>query len=68
MVRIDIKELNNNIDKYIKLGRVEEIEVTQNDKVIFTIIPESIKLTKKWESFFDTLPLSALDDSDISRE
>ena len=40
MIKITVKELENNIDKYICLGLKEEIEVTKKGRVIFRFVPE----------------------------
>ena len=68
MITIDIKELENSIDKYIELGQKEEIEITKNGDTIFYITPKRIELMRGWETFFGTLPDKAYSDEDISRE
>ena len=68
MCTITATELKRNFGKYVKIGQIEEIVVTHRGKTIFTIVPEKLKLLKKWESFFDTLPEEALTDKDIDRE
>ena len=68
MIIITKTEFQRNIDKYIVIGQRDEIMVTCKGKPIFTIVPEKLKLLKKWESFYNTLPESALTDKDIKRE
>ena len=68
MCTITATELKENLGKYIKLGQVEEIEVTHRGKVVFYITPQRLKLLQEWESFFGTLPEEALADEDIDRE
>lgn len=70
-IAIDIKELKNNIDYYIEVGKKTIIEVTKDGKRIFTIVPERLRLLKELESFFDSLPEEAYDkfiNKEISRE
>ena len=68
MFTIDVKELEQNIDKYIKLGQIEEIEVTHRGKVVFYITPQRVKLMQEWEALFGSLPREAYYDDDIDRE
>ena len=68
---IDIKELKNNLDYYIEVGKKTIIEVTKDGKRIFTIVPERLRLLKELESFFDSLPEEAYEkyiNKEISRE
>jgi len=70
-IAIDIKELKNNLDYYIEVGKKTIIEVTKDGKRIFTIVPERLRLLKELESFFDSLPEEAYDkfiNKEISRE
>ena len=70
-IAIDIKELKNNIDYYIEVGKKTIIEVTKDGKRIFTIIPERLRLLQEWESIFDSLPNEAYEkfiNKEISRE
>ena len=68
MFTIDVKELEQNIDKYINLGQIEEIEVTRDGKTIFYITPQRLKLMQEWEPLFGSLPKEAYNDDDIDRE
>ena len=70
-IAIDIKELKNNLDYYIEVGKKTIIEVTKDGKRIFTIVPEKLRLLKELESFFDSLPEEAYEkyiNKEISRE
>ena len=70
-IAIDIKELKNNLDYYIEVGKKTIIEVTKDGKRIFTIIPERLRLLQEWESIFDSLPNEAYEkfiNKEISRE
>lgn len=70
-IAIDIKELKNNLDYYIEVGKKTIIEVTKDGKRIFTIVPERLRLLKELESFFDSLPEEAYEkfiNKEISRE
>ena len=44
MLTITSEEFINNIDKYIKLGYTEELEIIEKDKVLFYITPKGKKL------------------------
>ena len=68
MRTITTTELEANIDKYIKLGQEEEIEVTHRGKTIFYITPQRLKLLQEWEALFGSLPREAYYDKDIDRE
>ncbi len=70
-IAIDIKELKNNLDYYIEVGKKTIIEVTKDGKTIFTIVPERLRLLQEWESIFDSLPNEAYEkfiNKEISRE
>ena len=70
-IAIDIKELKNNLDYYIEVGKKTIIEVTKDGKRIFTIVPERLRLLIELESFFDSLPEEAYEkyiNKEISRE
>ena len=70
-IAIDIKELINNLDYYIEVGKKTIIEVAKDGKRIFTIVPERLRLLKELESFFDSLPEEAYEkyiNKEISRE
>lgn len=70
-IAIDIKELINNLDYYIEVGKKTIIEVTKDGKRIFTIVPERLRLLQEWESIFDSLPNEAYEkfiNKEISRE
>ena len=68
MIRIDVKELENNLDKYLLLAESEMIEITKEDKIIFSLVPHKQYLLSEWNHFFGSLPLEALNDKDINRE
>ena len=70
-IAIDIKELKNNPDYYIEVGKKTIIEVTKDGKRIFTSVPERLRLLKELESFVDSLPEEAYEkyiNKEISRE
>ena len=68
MCTITATELKENLGKYIKLGQLEEIEVTHRGKTVFFITPQRIKLIEEWEQMFGSLPQEAYLDDDIERE
>ena len=68
MYTIEVKDFQKQFDKYVKLGQQERIQVTQNGKNIFTIVPEKEKLLNEWELLFGTLPKEATTDKDVNRE
>ncbi len=59
MYKIDLIELSNNISKYIELAEKEEIQVTRNGNLIFSIVPAKSVLVEKAGSFFGMLPTNA---------
>ena len=68
MLTINVRDLKENIDKYIELAQEEEIEVVEKDKVLFYITPKSVYLLREWEKLFGSLPREAYYDDDIDRE
>lgn len=68
MKTITLKELQHNIDSYIEMNIEEELKVTDNDKVLFCITPQRLKLLSDVESLFGSLPKEAYYDKDIDRE
>ena len=68
MLTITAKEFEENFDKYFTIGQEEEIEVTDQGKVLFYITPERVKLLREVESMFGCLPREAYYDTDIDRE
>ena len=68
MLTITAKEFEENFDKYFTIGQEEEIEVTDQGKVLFYITPERVKLLREAESMFGCLPREAYYDTDIDRE
>ena len=67
MCTITATELKENLGKYIKLGQVEEINVTHRGELVFTIVPKKERLKKEWTSLFGCLPKEAYDE-EIERE
>ena len=59
MHTITIDELERNFDKYIELGQKEVIEVTKNNRIIFTIVPQKIKAYEAFISYVGRLPEDA---------
>lgn len=71
MCTVTATEFKRQFGKYVELGQKEEIQVTLRGKVIFTIIPERLRLLQEWESIFDSLPNEAYEkfiNKEISRE
>ena len=68
MCTITATELKENLGKYIKLGQLEEIEVTHRGKVVFYITPQKIKLLNDLDDLFGSMPREAYYDKDINRE
>lgn len=71
MCTVTATEFKRQFGKYVELGQKEEIQVTLRGKVIFTVVPERIRLLKELESFFDSLPEEAYEkfiNKEISRE
>ena len=68
MKAITTNELKNNIEKYVELAMSETIQVSEDGKTLFTIIPEKEKMLSEWDNLFGSLPKEALIDKDISRE
>lgn len=68
MLSITTTEFKNNFRKYALLGEKEEIEVTNNGKVVFYITPKYIKTMNQVEKMFGSLPRDASCDNDIDRE
>lgn len=59
MCVITSTELRNNYGKYVELAQKEEIQVTKNNKVIFTLVPAKKSMKDELESFFGILPEGA---------
>lgn len=59
MHTITIDELERNFDKYKELGQKEVIEVTKNNKIIFSIVPQKIKAYETFISYVGRLPEDA---------
>ena len=68
MLVISKDEFQTNIDKYIVLGQEEEIQIMDQDKVLFYIEPKKVVMLRKVESMFGSLPREAYYDTDIDRE
>lgn len=68
MIKITVEEFQNRIDELVQKGVTEKIQVTSNDKPIFTIVPEKETLLDDWDKIFGTLPKEILNDNDIDRE
>jgi len=68
MCTITATELKENFGKYMKLGQIEEINVTHRGEHIFTIIPKKEKLKLELVDLFGVLPKEAYNDNDIERE
>lgn len=58
-MRITSKELEINFNKYNNLATKEIIEVTENDKVIYAMVPQFLIDEKTFESFCGRLPKDA---------
>ena len=56
---ISISEFKNNYQKYSALAETEEIQVTRNGVLIFTMVPAAKDDLRLLESFFGTLPKEA---------
>lgn len=67
MITITTTELKDNLDKYLKLGQKEEIDVTHRGELIFTIVPKKEHLKKEWTQFYGSLP-KKLYDEEAKRE
>ena len=67
MCTITATELKTNFGKYMSLAQKEEVQVTHRGNVIFTMVPNNIKLMDEWEKLFGILPREAYTD-DIDRE
>ena len=59
MITITAAEFKDNFDKYIELGKLEEIVVTDKESVIFTIVPKKEKDKKDLIALFGSLPREA---------
>lgn len=68
MIKITVEEFQNRIDELVQKGVTEKIQVTLNDKPIFTIVPEKETLLDDWDKIIGTLPKEILNDNDIDRE
>lgn len=58
-MRITSKELEINFDKYNNLATKEIIEVTENDKVIYAMVPKRLFDEQTFTSFCGRLPKDA---------
>ena len=58
-MKITSKEFEQNFDKYNELAAEQVIEVTENGKVIYTIVPQYLIDEKTFESFCGRLPKDA---------
>ena len=56
MLVAQIKDLENNIDKYIELAKLEEIQVFDGDKRLLTLEPNRMNLKDEWQKLFGSLP------------
>ena len=56
---ISISEFKNNYQKYSALAETEEIQVTRNGVLIFTMVPAAKDDSRLLEGFFGTLPKEA---------
>lgn len=68
---VDVEELKNNIDNYIKIAKTEKIGVIDKGKTIFIIYPNNCKLIKRWNTMFGTIPEEGMvfvDNKEIDRE
>ena len=68
MIKITVEEFQNRIDEFVQKGVPEKIQVTHNDKPIFTIVPETETILDDWDKIFGTLPKEAVTDKDIDKE
>lgn len=64
-MKITSRELEQNFDKYNELATEQVIEVTENDKVIYIIVPQCLLDEKTFESFCGHLPKNATIGEDL---
>lgn len=68
MIIITLNELKNNLDKYIEIANKETIQIVDDDKKLFYLVPEKEKLLSDWDAIFGNIPKEAMTDIDINRE
>ena len=68
MIIITLNELKNNLDKYIEIANKETIQIVDDDKKLFYLVPEKEKLLFDWDAIFGNIPKEAMTDIDINRE
>lgn len=66
MITVTVEDLQENLDKYIEIGKKEKIDVTRNGKSIFVIVPKKMAYLGI-SKYFGTLP-NNIDIKNIKRE